>query len=274
MRLHWTQCTLAVLICHCACLALPTGFRQNGLVATVPGPTLAPLQRAQAVAVDSQGTLYIADSQGNRIWQMLATQTAPVLLAGSGAAGIQDGAGATARFSNPKGIDVWVRSARRIQVFVSDTDNHAIRVISINTTLPGQRTANVTTLCGGVATGFPKRVFGYQDGVPRFCSCAWLGPTSWWFSFRRSDGQREAELSSGHRARSDASARRAGGRFEQSRHSLHPLGPASCLLEPLSRAASLMCGCAVSRPAPRCRGFSARRRLSVSPQRGSGFALA
>jgi len=79
--------------------------------------------------------LYVADT-GNRILRKInSTGFVTTLAGGARDAGFADGAGAAARFSDPKGI-----GADGASIFVSDTQNHSIR----KTTIGGA----VTTVAG------------------------------------------------------------------------------------------------------------------------------
>jgi len=91
------------------------------------------LQHVQAVYfVD--GLLYLADTYNNRI-KVLNPQTREVRsFAGSGVAGLQDGAPDEAQFNEPAGL-----AAARGKLYVADTNNSALRVIDL-------ATGNVKTL--------------------------------------------------------------------------------------------------------------------------------
>ena len=104
----------------------------------------AQFDRPSGVALDSSGTLYVADTLNQRIRRVTSDGMATTL-AGSGFAGFADGVGSAAQFSAPQAIAVDGSGS----VFVADTLNHRICRISAN----GQ----VSTLAGsGLA--------GYQDG--------------------------------------------------------------------------------------------------------------
>jgi sugar lactone lactonase YvrE len=97
-----------------------------------------------AVAVDSQGNIYVADTGNHRIRKidLLGNVTT---VAGSGE-GYADGPGGTAKFSEPRGIAI----GKDGKIYVVDQNNHGVRVIDAN--------GNVGTLAGN---GEP----GYIDGV-------------------------------------------------------------------------------------------------------------
>lgn len=110
------------------------------------------------LAIDAQGTLYVADSKNHRI-RAVSPQGKTTTVAGS-VAGFADGDASHARFQTPCGVAV----APDGTLFVADTGNHRIRRIQ-----KGQ----VTTLAGGSA-GYA----GGQGSVVRFnmpCSITYVG---------------------------------------------------------------------------------------------------
>jgi len=79
-----------------------------------------------ALAVDGFGNLYVADS-GNHTIRMITTGGVVSTLAGAvGSPGSADGTGLLAAFSNPQGGAVDLSG----NVYVADTGNHTIRMIS------------------------------------------------------------------------------------------------------------------------------------------------
>ncbi|HEX5890783.1 MAG TPA: NHL repeat-containing protein [Pyrinomonadaceae bacterium] len=97
-----------------------------------------------ALAIDTNGNLYVADTGNNRI-RKVTPQGDVSTIAGDGTAGYVDGPAAQARFNGPIGIAV----AANGNVFVADSYNDRIRMISPD----GQ----VSTVAGA---GTP----GYADG--------------------------------------------------------------------------------------------------------------
>ncbi len=77
------------------------------------------------VAVDGAGNVYVADSGNNAIRKITAAGAATTV-AGAAASGAIDGAGATARFSNPRGVAVDAGG----NLYVADTTNSTIRYIT------------------------------------------------------------------------------------------------------------------------------------------------
>jgi len=99
----------------------------SGTAGFADGPgAIARFWSPMGVAVDSAGTVYVADTNNNRIRKILPDGTVSTL-AGSGTAGIADGAGATAQFDNPKGVAADSAGT----VYVADYFNHRIRKITI-----------------------------------------------------------------------------------------------------------------------------------------------
>lgn len=84
------------------------------------------LQHALGLAFD--GYLYVADSFNHRVKYMDPTTRKTARFAGNGEPGFVDGPFHRARFSEPRGLSV-----RGPRLFVADTNNHAIRVLDLET---------------------------------------------------------------------------------------------------------------------------------------------
>lgn len=78
------------------------------------------------VAVDTTGTVFVVDHGNHTIRRITSAGVVTTLAGTAGSAGSTDGTGATARFRYPSGVAV----DRSGNVFVADTDNHAIRQIT------------------------------------------------------------------------------------------------------------------------------------------------
>ena len=78
------------------------------------------------IAVDASGNLYVADSGSNTIRKIAAGGVVTTLAGSPGVAGFADGTGASARFSNPRGLALDGSG----NLFVADTGNSTIRRIT------------------------------------------------------------------------------------------------------------------------------------------------
>jgi hypothetical protein len=88
------------------------------------------------IAVNSAGTVYVADRSNNTIRKVTALGTVTTLAGAAGVPGTADGTGGAARFTEPFGLAVHGTGP----VYVADSSNHTIRKI----TTAGE----VTTLAG------------------------------------------------------------------------------------------------------------------------------
>lgn len=79
-----------------------------------------------ALAVDSVGTVFVADTYNHVIRSISAAGNVTTLAGAVGATGSVDGTGSAARFSFPAGIAVDTSG----NIYVSDTSNHTIRRVS------------------------------------------------------------------------------------------------------------------------------------------------
>ena len=111
------------------------------------------------VAIDSAGTVYVADTENSTIREITPAGVVTTLAGTAGATGSADGTGAAARFSSPSGVAV--DSAGNL--YVADTGNSTIREITaggVVTTLAG--TAGATGSADG--TGAAAR-FDFPMGI-------------------------------------------------------------------------------------------------------------
>ena len=116
----------------------------DGSVSTVAGGregfadgagAAAAFHTPSAIAIDANGTLFVADT-GNHAIRKVTSGGVVTTLAGNGEAGYQDGRGAAARFNGPVGVALDLAG----NVFVADTYNDRIRRIAPD--------GSVTTVAG------------------------------------------------------------------------------------------------------------------------------
>lgn len=122
-----------------------TTFAGSGAAGSSDGTGLAAqFRNPNGLALDSAGTLYVADYGNNKI-RKISPAGVVTTLAGSGTAGLVNGSGTAAQFNAPSNLAVDAAN----NVYVADWQNHAIRKIT--------STGTVSTLAGN---GNP----GYADG--------------------------------------------------------------------------------------------------------------
>lgn len=128
-------------------LMLPGARALDGaFVTSIPavGPN-ARFKRPEGIAVASNGTYYVADSESHSIRKVTPDGTVTTL-AGAGTYGFADGLGRSAMFSSPKGVALDASGT----LYVADAGNNRIRKV----TTAGE----VTTLAG-------SGTYGFADGV-------------------------------------------------------------------------------------------------------------
>ena len=118
-------------------------FAGNGTLGSTDGSgALAKFSSPLGIAVASNGTIYVADT-GNHLIRKISSGGVVSTFAGNGTSGFADGNRTVAKFSDPGGVAVDGKG----MVYVADTKNHRIRVITSS--------QNVTTLAGGGTFIFP-----------------------------------------------------------------------------------------------------------------------
>jgi hypothetical protein len=127
------------------------GFERGAGVAPQPGSTdgttaTALFNAPSAVAVDSAGNLYIADTSNNTV-RKIASGNVTTLAGQAGRSSSVDGKGSAARFEDPYAVAVDGSGI----VYVADATDHSIRKITTDGT--------VTTFAGTPGT------FGSSDGT-------------------------------------------------------------------------------------------------------------
>lgn len=88
--------------------------------------TNASFNHPEAIAVDSPGNVYVADTGNSIIREITPSGTVSTLAGSPGNVGSSDGTGSAAQFDGPQGIAVNSSG----DVFVADTMNHTIREIT------------------------------------------------------------------------------------------------------------------------------------------------
>ena len=107
------------------------------------------------IAADSAGSIYVADTSNETIRKITAAGVTSTLAGAAGQAGAVDASGGSARFSSPQGLAVDSGG----NVYVADTNNHAIRKIT--------PAGSVSTLAGhlgnaGTADGTGALAYFFQ----------------------------------------------------------------------------------------------------------------
>ncbi|HUS32999.1 MAG TPA: hypothetical protein VMZ53_31065 [Kofleriaceae bacterium] len=109
-----------------------TAWKAAAIVGSRIAATAIPLAAPNAIAVDGQGRVFIADTSNHRVLRIEADGSVETL-AGTGAAGyVGDGGAATsAQLAAPSGIAVDGIG----RVYVADTGNHVVRLIDLDGTI-------------------------------------------------------------------------------------------------------------------------------------------
>ena len=135
-----------------------TTFAGDGTQGTNDGTgTNAQFKRPFGIAVDASGTIYVTESDNNRI-RTIGTDGEVTTYAGS-TQGTNDGTGTNAQFDYPTGVAVDGTGT----IYIADSDNNRIRKIGTD--------RQVTTLAGDGIGGFNEDLVGtnaqfdYPNGV-------------------------------------------------------------------------------------------------------------
>lgn len=116
-------------------------FAGSGQYGSADGTaTTASFANPLSVAVDSAGTVFVADSFNHKIRKLTSDGTVTTL-AGSGSIGSADGTGSAASFNYPVGIATDARG----NIYVTDSGNFKVRMVS--------PAGTVTTLAGSGSIG-------------------------------------------------------------------------------------------------------------------------
>lgn len=141
----------------------------DGTVTTVAGGlwggddgqgTTARMAWPQALARDTAGNVYIADTSNHTIRKMTPAGFVSTLAGKAGEAGSRDGNGVEARFQGPRGIAVDASG----NVYVADTGNYLLRRIAPDgrvSTVAG----NAGTCCNPVDGQGDQARFGWPSGL-------------------------------------------------------------------------------------------------------------
>jgi sugar lactone lactonase YvrE len=159
----------------------------SGVVSTVAGSGVfdfadgvglsAAFASPQAIAIDSSGVLYVADTQSSTIRKVMPDGTVTTVAGLAFTTGTADGLGATARFNAPSGIAVDASGT----LYVSDTGNGTIRKISsagLVSTLVGPPPFGVGFKPAGLAVNGSGTVFVADRAVSNIKTVSSSGAVS------------------------------------------------------------------------------------------------
>ena len=138
-----------------------SSFAGSGIAGFSDGPiATASFYAPQGAVFDASGSMYIADTENNRIRKISSNGTDTIVetYAGTGIAGFTNGAASSATFNYPVGIAIDASG----NIYVADTGNNAIRMISATSPL------TVSTVAGTGSSGFsntPPYAFNNPTGI-------------------------------------------------------------------------------------------------------------
>jgi sugar lactone lactonase YvrE len=125
---------------------------------------VARFKSPSSIAADASGTLYVCDTENHTIRKIAPDGVVSTFAGSPGQPGTADGAGEAARFRFPQGVAVDSNG----NIYVADTDNHAIRQITGNgivTTLAGSPGVSGTNNGTGSAARFDQPFGVTVDGA-------------------------------------------------------------------------------------------------------------
>lgn len=142
-----------------------------GDVRTTGQVVCAYFKNPMSLVLDPDGNfLYISDTGNNRVRKVRISDGQTYLVAGSGVAGFEDGAVATAKFNKPAGLTI---DSSGKNLFVADTNNQRIRKIDLVkgevSTLIGNGTNGYRDAIGTAAiVSYPEYIEMGSDGILYF----------------------------------------------------------------------------------------------------------
>ena len=122
----------------------------------------------KAITIDASGTFHVADSGNHTVRKITSAGVVTTVAGLAGTSGSANGAGTTARFSNPSGI---AATPDGFNIYIADTANHTIRRNTLYNTLT-PLADRVDGLRFYLWDGTAKRMLTSTDGGASFSSVA------------------------------------------------------------------------------------------------------